>query len=104
MPPTYIHKIGDSIQWAVPLTLTVDGTLQTDLSAWTPTCSFRTEQGLLLADASCAFAGTDLTIEVADTTAWPPGVKVQFDVRLRSTGGVVTTGTATFRTEGAISP
>lgn len=86
-------KIGDTIAWAAPVTITIDGVDQTDLSSWTVVCEFRADAtNKLLSTADARLENGALLIE-ASTYNWRPGA-VKMDVRFLLNGTVRTTRTA----------
>lgn len=91
MAKTITHRAGDtfsrSATWKV-------GGVAVDLTGYTVACDIVTAAGRMLVDAADVTIDADqvanpgkFTIEVLDTDAWSPGVRLAFFVRFTSPSG-----------------
>ncbi len=92
MPKALQHRAGDTFSKA--MTWKVGG-VAVDLTGYTVACDIVTAAGRTLVDAADVTIDADqttnpgkFTVEVLDTDAWSPGVRLAFFVRFTSPGGV----------------
>lgn len=100
-----IHKIGNSIRWKIPFTLTVDGIVVSSFGNYSLTCGFKgRNRKFQYTPAEVTIEGNAFIVTLNATHHWiEDTVDMDITIRNNNQGWEKTTETVTFKTRKKIS-